>query len=509
MLTLVKSQPRQEELTYDELFEAEEYRRNFKRFSIAAWHVIEPSKKLIWNWHLDAICEHLQAVYFRQITRLLVNIQPGTAKSTFFSIMFPAWCFTNDAAMRWLCASHSLDLAIRDNKNCRDLIQSEWFQQRFGHLFSLKGDQNVKSYFETNQRGYRMAVAVRGSGTGKRCDASIIDDPNNAMDGEKDQQAVRDWFGKMWIPRHNDQEKSPMVVVGQRLGQNDLSQHILELGGWECLILPTEFEPGRKCFTKIGWEDPRKEEGELLWPEKFSYESVEQTKHGTSPLEYHAQYQQSPVPPGGYIFEAQYERLFTIDQEANLYLLETPDGIKPVVMTQCAIYITSDVAAKAKEQNDWTVFCVWAVTPRKEVLLLYVLRAHLRIPKQIEEGYKVYLAYLDDRFQAFWFEDVAYQGAFGQFMLEKGVSCEPFYPKGDKVLRAGGASIWMKLGNVYFLKNASWLEAWRTELYLFPKDAHDDQVDNQSMIVIIVKQAQDVEPLDEETAGALRGFVGY
>ncbi len=480
MLTLIKQSQQPPELTYDELLEAEEYRRSFKRFAIAAWHVIEPSKPLLWNWHLDAIVEHLQALYFREITRLLVNIQPGTAKSTFFSIMFPAWCFTNDAAMRWLCASHSLDLAIRDNKNCRDLIQSEWYQQRYGHLFSLKGDQNVKSYFETSQRGYRMAVAVRGSGTGKRCDASIIDDPNNAMSGLADQQATIDWFEKTWIPRHNDQEKSPMAVVGQRLGQNDLSQHILELGGWEHLNLPTEFEPGRRCYTSVigdVWKgyDPREEEGELLWEDKFSRESVEKTKANMGTLEYHAQYQQSPVPPGGYVFEKQYERLFSIDQEANVYLLETPDGIKPVVISGCKIYITSDVAAKAKEKHDFTVFCVWAITPRKEILLLYVIRAHLTITKQPDEGYKTYQAYLDDRFQSFWFEDVAYQGAFGQYLMEKGVPCEPFYPKGDKVVRAGGAAIQMKLGNVYFLKNASWLETWRKEIYLFPQDAHDDQ----------------------------------
>lgn len=514
MLTLIRSAQQPQELTYNELLEAEEYKSSFKKFAVAAWHVIEPSKPLIWNWHLDAVCEHLQALYFRQITRLLCNIQPGVAKSTFFGMLFPAWTFTNDAALRWLCASHSLDLAIRDNKNCRDLIQSEWYQARYGHLFRLKGDQNVKSYFETDQRGYRMAVAVRGSGTGKRCDISLIDDPNNAMDGEKDQQAVTEWFGKTWIPRHNDQEKSPMAVVGQRLGQNDLSQHIIELGGWEHLNLPTEFEPGRRCHTSVIGEfwkgyDPREEEGELLWEEKFSRESVEQTKHGMSPLEYFAQYQQSPVPPGGYVFEAQYERLFSVDQEANLYLLETPDGIKPVVMSGCKIYITSDVAAKAKEKHDFTVFAVWAVTPAKEILLLYVFRDHLRIPKQVEQAYKVYQSYLDDRFQSFWFEDVAYQGAFGQYLTEKGVSCEEYHPKGDKTLRAGSAAIWMKLGNVYFLKNASWLEKWRSELYLFPQDAHDDQVDNLSMISIIVKMAKDVEPMDQETANAIRNYAGY
>lgn len=515
MLTLLKSQqsPSQQEqppqLTYDELFEAEHMLRSFKAFVRGAWHVIEPSKQLLWNWHLDAITEHLQAVYTRDITRLLVNIQPGTAKSTLFSIMFPAWCLANDPSLRWLCASHSLDLAIRDNKNCRDLIQSEWYQARYGHKFFLKGDQNVKSYFETNQRGYRMATAVRTSGTGKRADISLIDDPNNAMAGVMDMQATIDWFGKTWIPRLNDQEHGPMVVVGQRLSQRDLSEHIRSLGGWECLVLPTEFDPSRKCFTKIGWSDPRKEEGELLWPQKFPQESIDTLKTGLGALEYTAQYQQLPVPPGGYVFEEQYERLFSIDSDASLYLLETPSGIRPIPVSQCRIYITSDVAAKAKEENDFTVFCVWAVTPQKEVLLLHVFRAHLRIPKQVESGYTLYLAYVDGRFQAFYFEDVAYQGAFGQYMIERGVPCMAYSPKGDKTVRAGGAAIWMKLGNVYFLKHAHWLSDWRAELYQFPKAAHDDQVDNLSMICIIVKTSHDLEALDQETADALTSYVGY
>ena len=96
---------------------------SFRFFVRAAWPVLEPGTRLVWNWHLDALCIHLQAVYSREILRLLVNIQPGVAKSTIFSVMWPAWCWIQDASIRWLCASHSQDLAIRDNKNCRDLIQ--------------------------------------------------------------------------------------------------------------------------------------------------------------------------------------------------------------------------------------------------------------------------------------------------------------------------------------------------------------------------------------------------
>src|SRR5438445_10406391 len=102
-----------------------------------------------------------------------------------------------------------------------------------------------------------MALAVRGSGTGKRASQLFIDDGDNAMEGEADQKAVIEWFGKTWISRLNDQQHGPMVVVGQRLRATDLIGHLLELGGWEHLCLTEEFEPDRRSVTKIGWQDPR------------------------------------------------------------------------------------------------------------------------------------------------------------------------------------------------------------------------------------------------------------
>ncbi len=518
MLTLVKSQP--QELSYDELLEAERMRRHLKPFVVAAWPLIDPVP-FVDGKHIDAICEHLEAVSRGEILRLLINMPPRHAKSSIVSVLWRVWSWINDPGEQWLCASYVSDLAERDNRRCRNVIEHYWFQARYGHLFKLTRDQNEKANFDNDKGGYHLCTAVGArSGTGKGGNRLLIDDPHPAHDGSLERKAVSrenalTWFRETWQSRLNDREKGAMVVVGQRIHQQDISGHILEQGGWEHLNLPAEYMPERKCSTSVYkkdvWEgqDWRKMEGELLWPEKFTQENLDQLKHDMTTLPYSCQFQQAAVPPGGFVFEAQYERLFTVDHQANLYLLETPDGIKPVVLSGCKIIMTSDVAAKAKEHNDFTVFCVWAVTPAKEILLLYVFRAHLRIPKQIEEGYKVYLAYLDDRFQSFWFEDVAYQGAFGQFMLEKGVPCEEFHPKGDKMVRAGSAAIWMKLGNVYFLKNASWLEAWRKELYTFPKDAHDDQVDNQSMIATIVKEAKDVEPMDEETAQALRSYVGY
>jgi len=470
-------------LSLSEQIQAEKARRSFTLFVKEAWHVIEPGTPLVWNWHMDAICIHLQAVYFREILRVLVNIQPGVAKSTLFSVMWPAWCWINDASIRWLCASHSLDLVIRDNKNCRDLIQSEWFQLRYGHLFKMKGDQNVKSYFENDHRGYRMAVAVRGSGTGKRGTHLLIDDPNNAMAGQADIEAVKTWFGRTWVPRLNDQQTGAMVVVGQRMGENDLSSHILELGGWEHLNLPTEFEPGRKCYTKIGWEDPRTEEGELLAPKQFPQESVEKVKRLVGPVVYDAQYQQNPQSATGKPYMPEFQRYFTIDHLTEMYLLETPRGRVSVSIKDCWNFCVIDPAISLKQKADFFVMAAYAVTPYKDTLLLDVFRGHYTHPEQKEH---LVLYHLQFGFMLVAVESVAYQAALIQTGLAEGVPCVPFTVHQDKLLRSGTASIWDRAGKSYTLKDAPWLFEYQKEIFAFPHGAKDDQADTKSMSAIVV-----------------------
>src|SRR6266700_717614 len=456
---------------------------SFRFFVRAAWSVLEPGTRLVWNWHMDALCLHLQAVYNGDILRLLVNIQPGVAKSTIFSVMWPAWCWIQDASIRWLCASHSLDLAIRDNKNCRDLIQSEWYQVRWGHRFEMSGDQNVKTYFENDRRGYRMAVAVRSSGTGKRGTHLLIDDPNNAMAGQADIEAVKTWFGRLWVPRLNDQKTGAMVVVGQRMGENDLSSHILGLGGWEHLNLPTEYAPGRKCHTKIGWEDPRKEEGQLLAPEQFPPESVEKVKRSVGPVVYEAQYQQNPQGASGKPYMPQFQRYFTIDHLTQSYLLETPRGRVVVPIADCWNFCAIDPAISLKQTAEFFVMAAYAVTPYKDTLLLDIFRGHYTHPEQ-----KEHLVLYHQRFGFLLVavESVAYQAALIQTGLAEGVPCVPFTVHQDKLVRSGAASIWDRAGKSYTLKDAPWLFEYQKEIFAFPHGEKDDQADTKSMSAIVV-----------------------
>lgn len=500
-----------------EQIQAERARRDFSLFVRDAWHIIEPGRPFVSGWHLDAIAEHLTAVTNGQIKRLLVNMPPRHGKSSLINVLWSAWLLLNDPSIRLLCGSYAMNLATRDNLKCRRLIQSNWFQLRYGHVFKIVRDQNAKIKFETDQLGYRMAVSVGSSATGEGGDILLLDDPHNIDEKESNakREAALDWFDNTWSTRLNDQQKGAMVVVGHRIHEDDVSGHILDTndGEWTHLNLPAEYDPSTPCKTHLTsgkefWSDPRREEGELLWPERFPALVIEKAKRRHGALGYSALYGQRPVPPGGYIFNKANERLFTISPEGDVYQLITPSGVQIVDLKSCYELTTSDVAAKDKEQNDFTVFSHWAVTPSHDVLLLDVWRGHWLIPKQKEQARLMYRTWHTQRYRALYFEDVGYQSAIGQDLLTEGIPCMEFHPKGDKVMRAGGASIWQEAGKVYFRKDAHWLSDFQNEIYKFPKTAHDDQVDTLSMVCMLVR-APEIEPLDDETANALSGFIGY
>lgn len=452
---------------------------SFAYFLRQAWPVIEPSRPLIWGIHTEASCVHLQALADGEIHRLVANIAPGFGKSSMFSVAFPAWVWIRNPYERFLCASYAMDLAIRDNRNCRVLIESEWYQSLFGDVFAMAGDQNVKGFFENDKRGYRLATAVRASGTGKRGTCLIIDDPNNGMAGRAEVEATVEWFGKTWASRLNDQEKGSMIVVGQRLYSNDLTNHVLELGGWEHVNLPNEFEPLRKCFTSIGWEDPRAEEGQLLCTEIMGKEATAKQKKSLGALDYAAQYQQSPVPASGGHFKREWLRYFR--EEGDYYTLLRPDeegGPKRVAKRSCKCFAVNDPAISEKQSADYTVIQIWAVTPETELLLLAQVRAHLDNPQQVRTIEQLHVRWL-------WIflavETVYYALALYQQLKKKGIPVKEYKPARDKVARASVAAVKMQAGDMYFEAGADYLHDLETEVLKFPKAPNDDQVDGLSM----------------------------
>ena len=337
-------------------------------FAKAAWHVLEPTTPLKWGWALDAICQHLEAVTSGHVTRLLMNVPPGCMKSLLTGVLWPAWEWTRPGlrSYRYLSTAHKQDLAVRDNLKCRRLIQSSWYQARWP--VSLVSDQNAKTKFENDKTGFREAMAFTGM-TGSRGDRVLIDDPLSVDSGNSDADILTaERTLTETVPTRVNNESSAIVIIMQRIAERDPSAVFMEkFPGAVHLMLPMEFEPERRCRTSVGFVDPRKKDGELLFPERFAPKQVAELKTTLGEYAAAGQLQQRPSPRGGGMFKVSKLRLWPSDKKlpALHYVLQS-----------------YDTAFTDKTTNDPSACTVWGVFEEKKgcfsMLLLDAWSEHLR-----------------------------------------------------------------------------------------------------------------------------------
>jgi predicted phage terminase large subunit-like protein len=462
-----------------------ELRNNFTAFFKKAWEVFEPTTELVWNFHQEAICEHLQAMKNNKIQRLLVALPPRHSKSSIISVAFPAWIWITNPSERFLCASYAMSLALRDSQRCRELVDSEWYQSRFGDSFKWLPDQNQVRRFENTARGFRLATSIEGAATGEGGSWILVDDPHNIQEGESDaiRVATLSWWDRVMTSRLNNQQTGKMVIIGQRVHEEDLIGHLLETGDWEYLCLPAEYESTKKTVTSIGWQDPREKDGEPLWKDKFPKSILSYLKK-TLGVHYFSQYQQRPVRDSGNIFKAAY--FFQYTEYDTYYLLHTPDGQeKQVLKAHCRTVISTDLALSEKAEADYTVFLTWAVTPNMEFLLIDIFHERLEAPEAEELLWNKCVS--ARRFWAALLEDVAYQKSTIQRLrrgtpvakgkLRKGIPVIGYHPTVDKVSRAQSMVVWFSSGNFYFNSYLAGYADFKKELLGFPRVGKDDFVD--------------------------------
>jgi hypothetical protein len=209
-----------------------------------AWHVVEPATSYIHGWHIDAICELLEAITHGHLRNVLINVPPRSMKSLTVNVFWPAWEWIQFPERHWLFASHAFPLSLRDSVKCRRLIQSDWYQANWSHIVQLTGDQNQKNRFENTRTGCRLASSVGGSLTGENAHRVIADDPHNVKDRESERmrERVLQWWDEVMSTRLNDLKTGAKVIIMQRVHENDLSGHVLELGNYEHLCIPAEYE---------------------------------------------------------------------------------------------------------------------------------------------------------------------------------------------------------------------------------------------------------------------------
>lgn len=325
-------------------------------FVKAAWHVIEPTQPYVHGFHIDFICAHLEAITRGEMNddgtyynRLLANVPPGTMKSLLVGVFWPAWEWgpCNMPNMRYVCASHSLELAIRDSLRMRRLVTDEWYQGHWGDRVKITGDQNAKAKFETTATGSRQACAFTGI-TGYRGDRVIIDDPHSVDDANSDakRDSVTTLFKEAVTSRLNNPDRSAIVVVMQRLHERDVSGVILDNDmGYDHIMLPMRFDPSRKCVTRLGYEDPREYDGELLFEDRFPLHVVERDEAAMGPYATAGQYQQSPEPRGGGIVKDAWWQLWDKSEYPAIEY----------------IIAALDTAYTTKSENDPSALTIWGV----------------------------------------------------------------------------------------------------------------------------------------------------
>jgi len=294
--------------------------QSLAQFLRSIWHIIEPGTPLVWNWHIDTVCGYLEAFSRGEITRLIINIPPGTLKSIIVSVAFPAWEWINKPSERYLSISNEQGLAIRDALRMKQVVTSDWYQRNWP--LELQSDQNEKTLFANDQRGFRQSQGISAANTGKRGSRILIDDPHDMKQVFSDviRQGVLDTWDQSLSTRVNDPEKSGVILIMQRGHSDDLTGHLLkkQKQNWVHLSIPMMYEgsPTYDAGKDIGrpeLNDPRTKKNQLMFAGRFTKASILSLMEDLGEYGSAAQLQQRPVPSGGGILKSHWWRLWPDD----------------------------------------------------------------------------------------------------------------------------------------------------------------------------------------------------
>lgn len=453
------------------------------------WKVLEPNTLLVDGRPLEAICSHLEAVTDGRINRLLINVPPGFMKSLICDVFFPAWEWGPKglAHHRFVAFSYAASLTLRDNGRFRDLIVSRDYQELWGSKFAPRkiGEEKVSN----DKTGWKLASSVGGVATGERGNRVILDDPHSVKEAESDvvrSETVR-WFKEAMSNRLNDMERDAIIVIMQRVHENDVSGTIIsgEMG-YVHLCIPMEYEIGRHCETEIGWSDWRTQDGELAWPERFPGHINAAMRRDLGSYAYSGQYQQSPVPRGGGIFKTIWWNRWD-DDACQQY--GVPQGHLPAFSYILAIL---DSAYTKNEENDPCAMTVWGLwhdlKGNPALMLVNAWEEWLEFSPLVARAAKACTDYRVDRLLI---ESKASgisvaqeltrqysQSSWGVELVDPG--------KGDKVARAYAVTHLFESGMVWapgFTDGTwrRWAEKVIDQMSAFPKAPHDDLTDTSTM----------------------------
>src|SRR5437870_2378352 len=436
-------------------------------FAERCFYDLNPQAAFLTNWHIEVIAAKLAAVRAGKIRRLIINLPPRHLKSLMTSIAFPAWCLGHDPSAQILCVSYAQDLADKLARDCRAILMSPWYGQIFPTR--LAPHRQAVQEFITTRQGYRLATSTGGVLTGRGADIILIDDPLKPEEAlsEAQRQAANEWYDHTLYSRLNDKRHGAIVIIMQRLHEDDLVGHVLGQEQWEILSFPAIAEKDEEHRIETILEPRRftRRPGEALHPDREPLEVLDRIRRTIGEYNFAGQYQQSPAPLGGGLVKAEWFKRYREN--------ELPERFDRIMQSW-------DTANKATELSDFSVCTTWGVKD-KNLFLLGVFRRRLEYPalkRAVREQQSLFGA------SEVLIEDKASGTQLIQELIHDGCyGVTRYQPTGDKTMRLHAQTAMIENGFVHIPETATWLAEYLHEMTVFPKGKHDDQADSTAQFL--------------------------
>ena len=447
-------------------------RSDFTAFIERSFHELNPATSFLPNWHIEVIAAELEACRRGETKRLIINVPPRSLKSHCASVAFPAWLLGHDPSAQIIVASYAQELASKLSSDCRSLFGSSFYRDLFSTR--LSSHRQAVQEFATTHQGFRLSTSIGGVLTGRGADCIIIDDPLKPEEAVSDTQrkAVNDWFDHTLCSRLNNKKDGCIILIMQRLHEDDLTGHVLGLESWKTLRFPAIAEEDEKQViqTPYGMRQFERRAGEALHPEREPLEILNHLREAQGEYNFSGQYQQSPAPFGGGMVKAEWFKIYTAADIPSKFEM---------------IFQSWDTANKPTELSDYSVCSTWGVI-ENQIYLLHVFRKRLGYPelkRAVREQAEAFNA------QAILIEDKASGTQLIQDLVNEGMhAIKKYEPTMDKVMRMHSVTSTLENGFAHIPEKAAWLREYLHELTSFPKGKFDDQADSTSQALDWFKQ---------------------
>lgn len=421
------------------------------------------------NWHIQLLCAEVDRIRTEPNTKLAIALPPRSLKSIIVSVALPAWLLGHNPGLEIVCASYGQELADSLSSDCRRIMLTPWYRRLFP---TTRLDKQAVHHLATTVGGKRYATSVGGTLTGMGADVIIVDDPMKPDEAFSDAERnkANAWARHTLFTRLNRKSDDRIIIVQQRLHEDDMIGHVQQIAGFELLAFSAIAQDDEEHVIRTPFGELKhvREAGQALHPEREPIAVLEKQRVLLGTEFFAAQYLQSPTPPGGGLIKIAW---------FNRYDL----GEKPRFVR---IIQSWDTASKASQLADYSVCTTWGETAKKDVYLIHVFRQRLEYPdlkrkvKELADEFRAGAVLIEDATSGIQLVQELKFGGLPQIT--------PIKPQGDKVMRLQAQTATIEAGRVWIPREAPWLHDYLHELAMFPKGRHDDQVDSTAQALAYI-----------------------